>query len=185
MHVYVHPSVYQIYAQATHTHTTQEITAMPDAREYSPRTTSSSTLSIVRHRGTWRPVRACISKTDRHTALHTRRRPATHIRRNSPRHRRPKPMIEPSPPARGPRLPHAIPDASVRALFRGLELGLDGIGGKGDAPHGDACGGAGGDDGGDGEVGRVGGFEGVFDEFVGDKVAEGERADEGASEASG
>lgn len=80
-------------------------------------------------------------------------------------------MIEPSPPARGPRLPDTVPDALVRALLGALELGLDGIRRKGDTPHGDTGGGTGGDDRGHGQVGRVGGFEGVFDEFVGDKVA--------------
>lgn len=80
-------------------------------------------------------------------------------------------MIESSPPARGPRLPDTVPNALVRALLGALELGLDGIRRKGDAPHGDTGGGTGGDDRGDGQVGRVGGFEGIFDEFVGDKVA--------------
>lgn len=95
----------------------------------------------------------------------------THVRRYGPRHGRSKAMVEPFPPTLGHGLAHTIDDTLVRAFLGGLELGLDCVGGEGDTPHGNTGGGTGGNDGGDGEFVRARGFEGVFDEFVGDKVA--------------
>lgn len=80
-------------------------------------------------------------------------------------------MVEPFPSTLGHGLAHTIDDTLVRSFLGGLELGLDRVGGEGDTPHGDTGGGTGGDDGRDGEFIRAGGFEGVFDEFVGDEVS--------------